>query len=97
MREQTASYVTIGGLICLSAVVALAAKTLYSLDGKLAHIITAKPDKRPPMTLTTVVVVSETITTTVTTRQGVLDPKETAAQCVARHNANIQAVVDAGG
>ena len=95
MREQTASYVTIGGLICLSAVVALAAKTLYSLDGKLAAVIThsAPPPEEPKMQLTQVVAISETVSITVTTTQ---QDSETAEECVARHKANVIAV-QAGG
>lgn len=86
MRQSTLSYVTLGGLAVLTAVVLLAAHNLSALDGKLARELS---QTRPVQTLTETVTRSDGRKIIVTTTQG---SDETLDAFVARHHAAVLAV-----
>ena len=88
MRQSTLSYVTLGGLAVLTAVVLLAAHNLSALDGKLAHDF-SQTRKEPVQTLTETVTRSDGRKIIVTTTQG---SDETLDAFVARHRAAVLAV-----
>lgn len=88
MRQSTLSYVTLGGLAVLTAVVLFAGHTLSALDGKLACEL-SQTRKEPVQTLTETVTRSDGRKIIVTTTQG---SDETLDAFVARHHAAVAAV-----
>jgi len=88
MRQSTLSYVTLGGLAVLTAVVLFAAHNLSALDGKLAREL-SQTRKEPVQTLTETVTRSDGRKIIVTTTQG---SDETLDAFIARHHAAVLAV-----
>lgn len=81
--------VTLGGLVCLTVVALVAYGKLTDLTNSLADVLEHNKPKEHAMVLSEDVDRGGGRTTTITTTQGFFDPDETAAQCIARHDAAV--------
>ena len=89
MRQSTLSYVTIGGLAVLTAVVLFAGHTLSALDGKLARAL-MQHHEEPMQEFEETVLRSDGRKILVRTTQR---SDETLDDCIARHHAAVAAAL----
>ena len=92
MQQQTSALVTLGGLVCVSVVLAMTSEHVVELDSRIALLITKEQQEQEVQTLTEKVQVGERVITVTTTR----GDNETVEAFVARHNAAVAAVQGGG-
>lgn len=91
MKQQTSAVMTLGGLVCVSVLLAMMASRVLDLDGKLARVIEHSTLKEHMQTLSEVVTTSTGRKVTVTTQRY---DGESIDAFVARHLLAVNAVLE---